>query len=276
MRNWYQHTQSKIKELKLQQKYFRGSSGIHFLIKSKIIKQILSITDIQPDDHVLEIGPGLGILTEGLLNKTDHVTVIERNKKMAEHIHKEYGERVTVIHGDALHVNWPSDVKLVSNLPYSIGTDIVFLAIQNGIKSISVMLQEEVVDRFIAKPGSNNYSKLSVMSNFYGKAKKFFQIPPKAFYPEPKVNSSILQYTAMEVIPPYFRDFEELTTNIFSLRRRTVRKVLKGYLKKKVDPVVYDSAPFVNKRVFELAAVDIEKLYKYLQENDAWPLARER
>lgn len=250
----------------------RGSRGQHFLVNYQTVQNIVLKADLKEGDHVLEIGGGVGILTSALLDRGVDVTVIERDEHLASHLDSIFSDNINLITADALKAEWPKDVKIVANLPYSVGTKIVTRALHHPLQSMTVMLQEEVVNRIVAKPGSKQYGRLPILFTLHGSVRKLFNVPPKFFMPPPRVNSSVLHFTPKEPLE-YHEDLELLTRNLFFTRNRTVRKVLKGYLKRRVDLKELDSVPHNEQRINQIGVREITDIYLYLRDHEMWPLA---
>ncbi len=270
--NWSQFTRNSIKEMQMRYSSMRGSRGQHFLVNFQTVQNIVLKSGVKEGDHVLEIGGGLGILTAALLDKGVDITVIERDPELARHLEKTFGESINLVNGDALTVPWPENVKIVANLPYSVGTKLVTRAVHHPIQSMTVMLQEEVVNRIVAKPGSGEYGRLSFLFTLHGDVTKLFNVPPKFFVPPPRVNSSVFSFVPRDT-PANHEELELLVRNLFFRRNRTVRKVLKGYLKKRIELSKLDLIPHSSLRVNLLDVEKIREIHTHLVEEGMWPLA---
>ncbi|MBS0357945.1 MAG: 16S rRNA (adenine(1518)-N(6)/adenine(1519)-N(6))-dimethyltransferase RsmA [Proteobacteria bacterium] len=219
----------------------RKRFGQNFLVDPNIIRQIIQAIDPKPDDAIVEIGPGLGALTQVLLPMTKHLTVIELDRDLISPLRMacvDLGE--LIIHqADALKFDFSTletsnkKLRIVGNLPYNISTALIFhlLTFQSLIKDMHFMLQQEVVERLAAAPGSKAYGRLSVMVQYHCQVEPLFQVPPTAFRPAPKVYSAIVRLTPYET-PPYHAENPELFAKIvnqaFQQRRKTLRNCLKG------------------------------------------------
>ncbi|MEK7103861.1 MAG: 16S rRNA (adenine(1518)-N(6)/adenine(1519)-N(6))-dimethyltransferase RsmA [Patescibacteria group bacterium] len=182
--------------------------GQNFLVSQSVLNKIIETANINPQDTILEIGPGLGVLTFELAKKASKVIAIEKDRKMAEILQKNLVKNnisnVEVINEDALvppHSSaWGRGVgrnpyKVVANLPYNIATAVImkFLESENPPQQIVIMVQKEVAQRIIATPPHMN--KLAIFCQLYSTPKIIDYVPPTAFYPKPKVDSAILQLT---------------------------------------------------------------------------------
>ena len=150
MKDWRLHTLTTLKKLGVKP---TKSMGQNFLIRYKVVHDIVHGSSINSDDHILEIGGGLGILTEAILAKTDNLTIIERDPILAKYLERTYPD-INVIQGDALKVPWPENVKVVANLPYSISSPIIEKILHSKVGSATIMIQKELADRCILPPGS--------------------------------------------------------------------------------------------------------------------------
>ncbi|MFA6429975.1 MAG: 16S rRNA (adenine(1518)-N(6)/adenine(1519)-N(6))-dimethyltransferase RsmA [Patescibacteria group bacterium] len=172
--------------------------GQHFLIDAVALDAIVGAADIHQGDHVLEVGPGLGVLTDALLHQGANVTAIEQDRRFLAHLTSQYPEGLTVIHGDAARLDWMDFVrdgqwKFVSNLPYSISSLALRKALwnENPPAKVVVLVQREVAERAIAKEGKT--SLLSLMVALASRTATLVRrVPAGAFYPPPQVESAIL------------------------------------------------------------------------------------
>lgn len=205
----------------------------NFLIDGNIIRKIVKLADVKQGDSVLEIGPGPGALTEELLLQGATVTAVEKDRKFAAALHRlqTKDQRLQVIEEDVLewHPTLKSRTKLIANLPYNITTPILthFLPKIECLESLTVMVQKEVGERLLAKPGSKMYGSLSLFVQFYSTPVKGFIVEPTCFYPVPKVQSAVVQFKLKK--PPLQDEssFFELTRCAFGQRRKMVHTTLK-------------------------------------------------
>lgn len=214
----------------------RKRFGQNFLQDPQLIAKIVRAINIAPNDQLVEIGPGRGALTQPLMAATDHFTVIEIDRDLAHQLRLLY-PKLNVIEKDVLKqdiAELGSGLRVVGNLPYNISTPILFKLFESlpQIIDMHFMLQLEVVERMIAQPNSKAYGRLSVMTQYYCDANLLFTVPPEAFIPKPKVNSAIVKLIP-KATPEQADDpalFSELVNQAFSMRRKTVRNALKGYI----------------------------------------------
>jgi 16S rRNA (adenine1518-N6/adenine1519-N6)-dimethyltransferase len=211
--------------------------GQHFLHDPGYLGRIVAAIRPEPDDLMVEIGPGLGALTKPLLERLKHLHVVEFDRDLVPRLRDAFPpERLTVHEADALKFDFASlgpNLRVVGNLPYNISSQILFhLADYAGqVRDMHFMLQKEVVDRMAAAPDTPDYGRLSVMLQARFRVMKLFNVPPGAFNPPPKVDSAVVRLAplAAEAVP--YRDaahFAEIVARAFGQRRKTLRNTLKG------------------------------------------------
>ena len=179
--------------------------GQNFLIDDETVLGIVNVANISKDDLVIEIGPGLGTLTKELLERAGQVTCIELDKRMIEILQDRFSmyNNFELINNDVLKVDLKeiikksnlANTKIVANLPYYITTPIIMKLLEERleIQTITVMIQKEVADRLITKPGTGDTGAITYAINYYSEPKRVLEVPNTAFIPEPKVNSSVIQ-----------------------------------------------------------------------------------
>lgn len=215
----------------------RRRFGQHFLTRTDIVDRMVRGARVKAGDRVVEIGPGLGILTRALLRAEAKVTAVELDRDLAQFIREELPE-VELIEADAAKVHWEQVVepgaKVVANLPYNVGTTVVMQLLRlidrgpRRFDSITVMLQKEVVDRLMAVPGTKQYGALTVEAAVRGQPVYVLAVPPGAFHPPPKVKSSVVRFDVFErpdlqVEPAHF---DRVVRAAFSQRRKTLANSL--------------------------------------------------
>ena len=218
----------------------RKRFGQNFLQDTKVIDDIVSSVGAQPGDVVIEIGPGLGALTKPLLQRLDHLHVVEIDRDIITRLKGEFSpKRLTIHEGDALAFDFGTvsdgTFKLVGNLPYNISTPLLFHLAKYGSRVIDMhfMLQKEVIDRMVAEPSTPDYGRLTVMLQYRFDMEQILLVPPGAFYPPPKVDSAVVR-----MIPDAGRCgvatdevlLEEIVAQAFAQRRKTLRNNLKGII----------------------------------------------
>ncbi len=238
--------------------------GQNFLISQDILNKIIETADINPQDTIIEIGPGLGGLTFELAKKAKKIIAIEKDIKMAEILKKSLVKKnilnVEIINEDALHPTpllgaegWgEGEYKLVANLPYNIATAVImkFLTTENPPKKIVVMVQKEVAQRIIASPPKTN--KLAIFCQIYSTPKIIEIVPPTAFYPKPKIDSAIL-----ELIPHCRYQIPTILTNLINAGFSHPRKTLLNNL--------YEGRPNIASK---------ERVIEWLEANNINPTQR--
>lgn len=218
----------------------RKRFGQNFLQSSAIIAAIIRLIEVKMDDHVVEIGPGLGALTAPLLRNLTELTAIEIDRDLHAHLRAlPFADtRLRLVDGDALSVNYAQfgkDLRLIGNLPYNISTPLLIhlLHFLGSIRDMHFMLQAEVVNRLAAPPGCKAFGRLSVMAQYYCEVDKLLDVPPTAFYPQPKVDSAIVRLIPYQRSPypvVAWSDLEKLVACAFGMRRKTLANNLKPLL----------------------------------------------
>ena len=213
----------------------KKSLGQNFLIDKNILKKIVNYTNIE-NKTILEIGPGTGNLTSLILeNKPKKFVVIEKDNNLAQNLKKVFDDKVNVINDDVLNIDETSlfneSVIVFGNLPYNISTEILSKWVINLKKNfwfdcLLLMFQKEVADRIIAKFNTSNYGRLSILCNWKLNIKKICDIKPEAFYPKPKIESSLLFFTPkknfIEINDP--DNLSKITRIFFNQRRKMLKK----------------------------------------------------
>lgn len=207
----------------------------NFLVDRSCINRIVRSVAPGGDDRIVEIGPGLGALTEPLVNAVAHLDAIEVDRDAAGVLGERFANKGLSIHCvDFLQFDLSSlgsELRLVGNLPYHISTPILFAVdrFRDCIKDCHFMLQKEVVERMVAAPASAEYGRLSVMLQCRWAVEKLFDVPPEAFRPQPKVWSSVARMLpAQTVVISDYGLFKRIVEAAFSQRRKTLRNALRG------------------------------------------------
>jgi 16S rRNA (adenine1518-N6/adenine1519-N6)-dimethyltransferase len=212
--------------------------GQNFLRDRQVVEQIIAAAELQPVDRVLEIGPGLGVLTDRMLPLVREVVVIEVDRDLAAGLRSRQAENLTVHEGDVLSLHWdnllPSPpYKLVANLPYNISSQILFRILdqRQRLGRLILMFQKEVGDRLAASPGTKDYGILSVFCQLWFDIRRVTLVPPGAFYPPPKVTSVVLSFEPLQHPRVAIKDedfFRRVVKAAFAQRRKTLRNSLMG------------------------------------------------
>ena len=248
--------------IEVLQKYgfvFQKRFGQNFLIDTHVLERIIEASEITKDDFVLEIGPGIGTMTQYLAEAAREVTAVEIDDALIPILKdtlKEW-DNVTVLHGDILKTdirkiadekNQGRPIKVVANLPYYITTPIIMGLFESHVPvdSITVMVQKEVADRMQTGPGSKDYGALSLAVQYYAEPKIVANVPPNCFMPRPKVGSAEIRLTRHQN-PPVTTLDEKLMFRLirasFNQRRKTLSNSLKNsqelpYSKEEVEAAI--------------------------------------
>ncbi len=199
--------------------------GQNFLIDGNILDKIVSASDISSQDHILEVGPGPGALTQALLKTEAKVTAVELDQAFATHLQEQL-PTLDLIVGDILKVPLPDSLtKVVANLPYYItSATIERLLTLPHLTSLTLMMQSEVATKILSQPKESGYGPLSILCSAFGDKKRLFKVKASSFYPKPAVESSVIQLTNIK------RDinlsqFLTHLKKLFSLRRKTLGRI---------------------------------------------------
>lgn len=227
-----------IKTQELVKKYnfkFSKSLGQNFLVDDSVLSDIVNGAEVNSEDFVIEIGPGVGTLTAQLLMKAKRVTAIELDNDLIPILKEELGsnENFDLIHKDALKVDFneligdEKSVKLVANLPYYVTTPIILKLLKDGynFKSLTIMIQKEVAERIDAEPDCKEYGALSVLVQYYCNTSIIRRVPPTCFIPRPKVDSIVIKLDRLEEPRVKVKDVNlmfELVRAGFNMRRKTL------------------------------------------------------
>lgn len=251
--------------------------GQNFLRDRHVVEQILTAADLQPDDRVLEIGPGLGVLTDRMLPLVREVVAIEVDRDLAAALRERSAANLTVHEGDALSLPWESllpdpPYKLVANLPYNISSQILFRILDHRhcLGRLVLMFQKEVGDRLAATPGTKDYGILSVFCQLWFDIRRVTLVPPGAFYPPPKVTSIVLSFEPLvrprvEIADEEF--FRRVVKAAFAQRRKTLRNSLlgSGFGAATIDPALTSAGIDPGRRGETLTLADFARLADAMQ-----------
>ena len=229
--------------------------GQNFLIKRGIVDEIVHAAELTPGEPVLEVGPGIGTLTQGLAQSGADVTAIELDRRLLEVLDTTLAsyDNVRIIHGDVLKLDVPSIMnhkpfKVVANLPYYITTPIIMSLLESKlpIERLVVMVQKEVALRMVAKPGTKDYGALSVAVQYYTEPDIVLDVPPKSFLPAPAVTSSVIRCVLRDKPPVDVIDeklFFRVVKAGFAQRRKTFANTMKttGLSKDRIEELLVKS-----------------------------------
>ena len=235
------------------------------MINNSVANREINYANICKDDTVLEIGPGKGILTLRLAEKAKKVIAIEIDRSLADLLVKKVPENVEIILGDALKIDidkLPKIDKIVSNIPYQISSPLTFKLLNYNFKMAVLMYQKEFAERMVAIPKTKSYSRISVMLYYHVNCEMIETVPKTCFFPQPKVDSSIVRLIPRKSPPFNLMDetfFFSLTKTLFSHRRKKVKTTLHNFYNLKDD-----SLPYQENRVDELTPEKIGELSNLL------------
>ena len=222
--------------IEVLQKYgfvFQKRFGQNFLIDTHVLDRIIGASEITKDDFVLEIGPGIGTMTQYLAEAAREVTAVEIDDALIPILQdtlKEW-DNVSVIHGDILKTdikkiadekNQGKPIKVVANLPYYITTPIIMGLFESHVpvESITVMVQKEVADRMQTGPGSKDYGALSLAVQYYANPEIVANVPPNCFMPRPKVGSAVIKLTRHKEMPVEVQDEKQISAFFRSYKNK--------------------------------------------------------
>ncbi len=259
----------------------RKRFGQNFLHDQNVIHSIVAAINPQKDQFLLEIGPGLGALTEPVADLVDHLTVVELDRDLAERLrhHPFLNSKLTVIEQDALRFDFRTyfdslelngkAVKVFGNLPYNISTPLMFhlFKFHDLIQDMHFMLQKEVVKRLCAGPNSKAYGRLTIMAQYYCQVMPVLEVPPTAFKPAPKVDSAVVRLVPYKTLPHPVKDIywlNRVTTQAFNQRRKTLRNALSTlFSAEQLEALGVD----LNARAENLSLADYARLANWLCDN---------
>ncbi|GGA70841.1 16S rRNA (adenine(1518)-N(6)/adenine(1519)-N(6))-dimethyltransferase RsmA [Ornithinibacillus halotolerans] len=256
MNKRYIATPSRTKEILQKYRFtFKKSLGQNFLIDVNILKNIINHAGIDESSGTIEIGPGIGALTEQLAIHSEKVVAFEIDGRLLPILQDTLSdyENIRIIHEDILKADVHSvidenfkerqSVHIVANLPYYITTPILMKLLRERlpVDSITVMIQKEVADRMAAEPNSKSYGSLTIAIQYYTEAKVVMTVPKTVFMPQPNVESGILNLVIRKEPPVHVEDeeyFFNLVQGCFAQRRKTLRNNLSSYFKGVLDKEV--------------------------------------
>lgn len=216
----------------------RKRFGQNFLHDPGVIERIIRAIHPKPDDAIVEIGPGLGAITEEILAVNPKLQVVELDRDLIPVLRTKFFNypEFRIHEADALKFDFSQLVddkplRIIGNLPYNISTPLIFhLLAQSGVvQDMHFMLQKEVVQRMAAVPGDNNYGRLGIMTQYFCKVQPLFEVGPGAFRPAPKVDSAIVRLVPHKELPHPAKDhgtLQAVVRTAFNARRKTLRKAL--------------------------------------------------
>ncbi len=245
----------------------RKSLGQHFLRDARVADRAVAHAGLRPEDVVLEIGPGAGVLTRRLAPRCREVVAIEVDRALAERLAAEALPRVRVIAADAVAEPFPAFDACVSNLPYQVSSPILFKLLRERFRVAVLMVQKEFADRLVARPDTPEYGRLSVSAASRAAVERLERVGRGAFDPPPQVDSALVRVTPRPSPFPV-RDvalFDGVVKAAFTQRRKTLANALRnaGHLAV-AEPArlaaIAPALPFADRRAGELAAADFARI----------------
>ena len=235
----------------------RKRFGQHFLADRACIDAIVQAIAPQPDDNLVEIGPGTGVLTAPLLTQTGHLTVIEIDRDLGPRLAAQYGDALTLVQQDVLQVDFSGfgqNLRIVGNLPYNISSPLLLhlIAVADRVRDQHFMLQKEVVDRMVAGPGSD-MGRLTVFLQNHYQVVKLFDVPPEAFDPPPKVDSSVVRMVPRaQPVTTATAPLQAALSAAYAQRRKMLRGTLGHWLAQQYPAFSVEQAAAADSRLVPL------------------------
>lgn len=246
---------------------FKKKYGQNFINDKNILKKIVESANIINNELVIEIGAGSGNLTEILIQKTNNLISYEIDKDLYNLLEKKFDNKVNFIFDDFMKRNIKDDinnqpVKVVANLPYYITTPIIMKLIEEqiNIKSMTIMVQKEVQERFMARPKTKSYNALSVILQYYFNIKIAFNVNRKAFYPVPNVDSVVISLTERDREQIDELKFINFVKQSFSQKRKLLKNNLEDNIFKKIEPKLIEKGYKLTVRAEEISVSDFIEL----------------
>jgi 16S rRNA (adenine1518-N6/adenine1519-N6)-dimethyltransferase len=251
----------------------RKSLGQNFLRDKNISRKIVETLQLTAGDAIVEIGPGEGALTELLLEKTERLVVIEIDGRAVEALRDRFGKSLRIIHEDVRRIQLKSilpescgKVRILGNIPYHITSDVLFWLMDQRatVVDATIMVQREVAERLIARPGTKEYGILSVLTRLYLPPRLLFRVSPGSFYPRPSVESAVVRLDVPVHVPEHPEDlFRVVVRGTFGKRRKTLLNGLRylGF----ADTDLRDCPLNLNRRPEELTLDEFLQLVRSLE-----------
>jgi 16S rRNA (adenine1518-N6/adenine1519-N6)-dimethyltransferase len=243
--------------------------GQHFLLEEDLAHRMVEYAGIRPGEVVLEVGPGLGTLTDALLRRAERLVAVEKDPRLCDYLRRRFPE-LELLQADVLHIKLPPFDRVVSNLPYEISSPFTFKLLKASFKRAVITYQREFAERLVAQPGTKAYSRLSVKVRYRCRARMLELVSPSAFWPQPEVESAIVQ---LDSIPPPFEVDPEryglVVDALFAHRRKTAMNALLHSWRdlassKEGLRVLLRETPLASKRADEMTPVEMAELTNLL------------
>lgn len=248
--------------------------GQHFLDDPDLLDREVEEGELEETDHVLEVGAGLGTLTKRLADVAEQVTTIEQDSSLIPVLEKELRmyDNIDIIHGDAMDVDWPEVDRCICNPPYQIASALVERLGEEGIFSVMVV-QEEFAQRLVADAGTGDYSRLTLLANYYFVPVYLKSVPSTAFEPEPEVESALIKLfpaNKQDEVGP--EQFFTTVDALFTHKRKKVRNAFVDSrhitgMTKDAAKQMRDDLPYSEQRVINLELQQVVEIAQYLEDN---------
>jgi len=246
--------------------------GQNFMIESSILQNAISYASLAQDDVVLDIGTGLGFLTQSLATECKRVLAIESDARLVKILCEQLRNlsNIKIIHGDVLQTSIPQFNKVVSIPPYSISSPLLLWLFSQKFDCAVLIFQKEFVDRLVASVGSEHYGWLAVVAYYYAEIELLDDVPRWMFYPQPEVDSIIVRLKPKKLKPFTLKSealFKQFTQSLFTRRNRKVKNAIESFIQSTRASnmenalKIAESFPFRDKRVRELAPEDFGALF---------------
>ena len=248
--------------------------GQNFLVDRYFISKIINEINPKEGNNILEIGPGKGAITEPILKKINHISVVEIDPDMVKILNNKFSpQNISILAEDVLSINeefFRSFNKIIGNLPYYIATEIILklTKIFSSSSELYFMVQKEVAERITAKPSNKSFGRLSVILQYYFDTELLFEIPPAAFSPQPKITSAFIRLIRKRRLSHKVIDkdrFEQIVKIAFSQKRKTIKNNFKNILSEK-DFLNLEISPKI--RAETLTIEQFIKLENYVTQNN--------
>jgi len=229
---------------------------------------MITSTRLSKEDRILEVGPGLGFLTEELVKHAGRVVAVEKDRTLAKYLKQRFSNvsNLEIILGDALTIGKEGCTKLVSSPPYNISSNLVLFIIRNRFSSAVLLFQNEFVQRLTAKCGTREYGRLTVALQVHADAEILMNVPRSAFYPSPRVDSALVTIKPRDDLIRKIGNpalLDDLVRSLFTQRRRKLNKVLEKYIESR-HPLKFNSIlselKVPEKRVFQMSPTELVEL----------------
>jgi len=229
---------------------------------------MITTARLSGEDELLEVGPGLGFLTEELVKHAGRVVAVEKDRTLVKYLKQHFStvRNLEIIQGDALTVGKAGCTKLVSSPPYNISSNLVLFITRNRFNTSVLLFQDEFVKRLTAKSGSREYGRLTVALQVHADAEIVMKVPRSAFYPSPRVDSALVTIKPRDDLIQKIRNpalLEDLVRSLFTQRRRRLNKVLKKYIESRYphgSNSILSQIKVPEKRVFQMNPTELVEL----------------